>query len=448
MAHKKLMTGSEMHKRARAIQVGIGTAMFLMCGAAARADIGWSVDAGAGHTDNAALTDTAEQSDTLALLGGSINYEHESTRVNASLAGSGNYVHYADDTFDDDFQSRATGKLAVGIIPEKFFWSVDDDYGQISVDQFQPVTPENRQNVNTFTTGPDFIMRLGPQSDLKFSGRYNDTQYEESNQIDSSRWSGSITFLRHVSDTTSWGVVASQQRTEYDAPGSPEYEQPMLYGTWETTGARQSLEINVGANRFDADDESATKPLVRVNWTRRIATSWTMGVNLRSEYQNTTDQFLNQNLIRNPATAELGISQVPAANNGGELSFEFQRPRTRFSVGGGYSQLEYAVDNGLDEDDWYGVVQISRRHTPRLEGFVNYRVDKRKYDNNAAFDDTRQRAELGVDWRLGESLYMTAAYQYSSSDSDSMTNRYSANMVYLMFSIRRGTTAGPRMPTQ
>jgi hypothetical protein len=433
-----------MHKRARATQVGIGTAMFLISCTAARADIGWTIDAGAAHTDNAALTDTAEKSDTMGLLGGSIDYEHDSRRLKASLVGSGNYVHYLDDTFDDDFQSQASGKLAVGIVPDRFLWNVEDTFGQISVNQFQPVTPDNRQNVNTFSTGPDFIARLGPQSDLTFSGRYGDTQYEESDQIDSKRWSGSVAFRRHVSDTTSWGVIASQQHTEYDVPGSPEYDQPMLYGTWQTTGARQSLSIDVGANRIEVDDESSTKPLVRVDWSRRIATAWTMGVRLKSEYQNTADQFLNQNLIRNASAPELGISQAPAANHSGEVSFAFARPRTRFSVGGGYSQLDYSVDNGLNEDAWYGAVEISRRHTPRLEGFVNYRIDKRTYERNAALDDTRQLAEVGLDWRLGKALYMTAAYQYSNADSDAATSRYSANMIYLMFSFRQGTITGPR----
>jgi uncharacterized protein (PEP-CTERM system associated) len=279
---------------------------------------------------------------------------------------------------------------------------------------------------------------------VTFSARYTDTQYETSNQIDSNRYLGSIAFRRHVSDTTTWGVVASQQHTEYDAPGSPEYDQPMLYGTWQTTGARQSLAIDVGANRIEDDNESATKPLLRVNWTRRIATSWSMGLNLKSEYQNTADQFLNSNLIRNPDTAELGISQAPAANYSGELSFAFQRPRTKLTVGSGYSELHYATNNGLNEKDWYGAVQVTRRHTPRLEGFINYRIDKRTYDSNASQDDTRQRAELGLDWRLGKSVYMTAAYQYSSSDSDSAINRYNASLVYLMFSIRQGTITGAR----
>lgn len=441
---KTFMTGVHMHKRAHAIQLGIGAAILFACSAAARAEIGWSVDAGASHTDNATLADTNAKSDTLTSLGATVAYNEQGRRFQASLNGTGNYIRYLDDTYDPDFQSHLTGVLVGGIIPEKFLWTAEDTYGQIAVNQFEPVTPDNRQNINTFTTGPDLIARLDAQSELQFSGRYIDTRYEESNQVNADRLKGSLTFRRHVSDTTFWGVVASDQRIKYDAPGDPSYTQPEIYGTWQSAGSRQTLALDVGANRVDTDTGTFTRPLIHASWNRTLATSWKMNVDLRSEYQNTADQFLVQGPVNNPATAQLGIAEAPAAAYDGDLSFAYQRPRTRFSIGGGYSRLNYVVANGLNQSSWYGTFEIRRRHTPRIEGFIDYRLDKRTYEDDPARDDLRQRAEVGLDWRLGKSVYLTAAYQYNHSTSDSVVNRYTANMAYLMFSFRQGTITEPR----
>jgi hypothetical protein len=430
--------------RARAIQVGISTAILAACIAPVRAEIGWQVDAGVSHTDNATLTDNNGVSDTLTTAGGAIAYDLDGRRIQASLTGHGNYVHYLDNTYDDDFQSFARGDLVVRIIPETFLWTLDDTYGQIAINQFSPVTPDNRQNINTFNTGPDFLVRLGNQSDLKLTGRYSNSQYEETDNIDSEKLTGSIAFRRHLSDSSYWGIVATDSHIKYDAPGDPTYDQPGAYATWSTTGARQTIAVDVGASRVETEDASFTTPLVHVNWSRRVAPSWTMDVHLASEYQNTSDQFVSQNLIRDPGTAEIGVSQAPAATYTGGLAFAFQRARTNFNVGGGYSRLDYVDDNSLNENSWYGTVELRRRHTPQLEGFVNYRIEKRNYQNNPLREDTRQRAELGLDWRVGKSLFLTTGYQYNNADSDSVTNRYSANMVYLTLSYRQGALTGPR----
>lgn len=422
----------------------IGAAL-LIISPVALAELAWSVDTGVGHTDNARLTPTNTESDTLPWVGGMIEFEREGRRLRASLAGQGSYVHYMDDTFDDDFVGSAAGFLELGIVPETFLWTIEDHFGQASVDQFEPVTPENRQNINTFTTGPDFIARLGSQSQLRLAARFSDTTYERSDEIDTQTLTGSISFVRNLSPNTSWAIVAAAQRIDYDAPGVETYEQPSLYVSWQSRGARQALAVDLGANRVEGFGDSHTKPLLRLNWSRRIAPSWTLDANAAAEYRNTSEQFIGRRRlgVSPAATTDLGISAAPAETYEGGLALTFERLRTRFSVGGGYSQLNYVVDTGLDEDSWFGFTQLSRRFTPRLQGFLTYRIEKKDFED-VGQDDTDQTAELGLDWRAGKSLFLTLGYNYSDSDSSSFTNTYTSNVVYLTVSYRYGTTSQPR----
>lgn len=406
------------------------------------AELAWSVDAGVGHTDNATLSATDEVSDTLPWIGGSIAFEHESRRARAALDAQGNYVSYVDDTFDDDFLGYATGSLQLGIVPETFLWTIEDSFGQVTIDQFQPATPDNRQNINTFRTGPDLIARLGRQSQVRLSGRYEDARYEDSDRIDSQTVRASIAFERTLSPNTSWAIVAESRRVEYDAPGTETYDQPALYASWRSTGARQTLSIDLGANRVEGFGDTFTEPLVRVDWQRRIAPSWTMSVNAASEFRNASEQFVNRTGDGTPAagTADVALTDAPAQTYQGGLSFALERPRTRFKIGGGYTQLKYVVDSVPDEDSWFASASISRKFTPRLEGFLTYQVRDQQHAGIDQ-DETEQIAEGGLEWRAGRWLFFTLGYVYSDRESDSLSNTYTSNLVYLTISYRRGQTS-------
>lgn len=433
-----------MHNRDLAVKIVVATAALAIFTPSAFADIGWMVDVSGGQTDNATLVDTDPLSDTLSSVGGAIDYSLDGNRLDASLNGRGNYVHYADGTYDDDFQGYAAGSLVFGFVPDAFLWTINDNYGQIAIKQFEPVTPENRQNINTFSTGPDLILPLGSQSDLKFSARFGDTRYEDSDQINTQTWQGSLSFLRGLSQSSSWGLIASDMRIEYDVPGKPTYDQPELYATWQSTGARQSLSVDLGANRIKTDTESFTKPLVRLDWNRRIAPSWTADLNLGSEYQNTSQQFVRQNDWTDIDTARVGVTDVPAAVYHGGLSFAFQRPRTQFNLGGGYTQLEYITDNGLNEDSWYGNTGLSRRFTPRLQGFLDYRIEEHTYDSDSTRDNEKQVAGARLEWLVGKATFLAAGYRHTDSDSDSLIYTYKEDLYYLTVSYRRGDIATPR----
>lgn len=273
----------------------LATALALaVSGSVSSAEVGWTLDAGVAHSDNVASSNTNEVSDTLTTVGGAVTLERESTRITASLDASGHYLRYIDNTFTDDFVGQAAGSLVLGLVPDRLLWTIEDTYGQVATNQFAPVTPENRQGLNDFSTGPDVLLRFGDQSTVRLSGRYGDTRFENSTQIDTRTWGGSISFLRSVSRTSSWGVVVSQSRIEYDTPATPGYDQPAIYATLQSTGARQSLSVDAGINRVKVADGSENNPLLRLNWNRRITPSLTMNLDLSSEYQNTAQQFASQ----------------------------------------------------------------------------------------------------------------------------------------------------------
>ena len=408
----------------------------------ALADIGWSVESGIKHSDNVTLNDIGEVSDTIASLGGSLSLDRDSRRIQASLIGNGSYRNYLDGTYDDELVGQAAANLLLKLAPDRFHWSFEDTYGQVATNQFAAVTPENRQNINTLSTGPDFLLRLGRQTTLQLSGRYGDTNYQDSSELNTSNWGGSVSVLRNSSSKNSVGVVAEQNRFSYDAPATPNYDQQALYVSWQASGARQSLYVAIGANRVKSVDGSNSNPMLRVDWQRRVTPSWTMNVDLASEYQNTGQQFASQTTGSNSGATNVGISAAPAAARRAGTSFTYQSPRTRVTIGSGYSQLDYVGASTLDEDGWNAMANVHRRLTPRVNGSLGYRINKRDYDAVLNPGRTERIAEAGLDWGFGKSTFLILEYRHTAATSPSPDFRYTDNSISLRVSYRRGETDG------
>lgn len=400
----------------------------------ARADVGWSLDAGLLRTDNAALTNTAKIKDTLTSVGGAVAWELESSRTKISLNGAGSQLHYLNDTFDDDLVGRADLSAVFQLVPERISWTIQDSYGQVAANPFAPATPTNRQDVNFLTTGPDFRLRLGSRTSLQIAGRYGDTRYQGAGNIDTSNWGGSAGLVRELSSATSLGIYGSQTRHSYDDPLTPQYDQRAGWISLQSRNARQSLSADIGFDRVSGAGFSGNNPLLRLLWDRRIYPSWRMRLRLNSEYQNTGQQF-----AQNYAPV-VGIETQPAKTRLGDLSFIFERSRTAVGIGGGWRKADYKGAAALDEDGWFAHADLSHRFSPSLQVFVRSQLDHRSYRAGLDQNIRRWTGETGLDWRLGRSLFLTLGYSHSGSDGDTTVNRYSQNLFSGRLSWRGGST--------
>ena len=420
----------------------IAAALTLSAGTAT-AEIGWSVGVGAGRSDNANRVETGKIDDTLMTLGGALAYELESPRVQASISGNATYLDYLDNTYDSDFLASGDGSLVFGIMPERFLWTFEDTFGQITINQFQPVTPENRQNANYFSTGPDLFLRLGSQTDLRIGGRYADSRYEESDTANDQRLSGDIALIRRTSPQVAWSAVGSASRVEYDVPGNPGYDLQSIFGRVEAEGARQTVNLDLGATRIADGGESYTNPLVRLTWNRLLTPSWTMDLSLGSEYQNTGDRFVSGAGGPDGGTGGVNVSNIPSENYRGALTFSFTRPRTGFYIGTGYSRDNYIRSGLEDQTVWSARLGVSRRFTQRLQGFADATYQQRDFQSAIGGDNTRMFSTR-LDWSFGRATFVTVGYRYEDRSSDIGTNGYTENLIYLSVSYRYGTIGEAR----
>jgi hypothetical protein len=278
---------------------------------------------------------------------------------------------------------------------------------------------------------------------LRIGGRYADSRYEQSDTANDQRLSGDIALIRRTSPQVAWSAVASASRVEYDLPGNPGYDQQNLFGRLQAQGARQTVDLDLGATRVADGGESYTNPLVRLTWNRELTPSWTMDLNLGSEYRNTGDRFVAGASVPDGGTGGVTVSNIPSESYYGGIRFSFQRPRTGFYVGTSYTRDNYVRTSELDQDSWNATAGVSRRFTQRLQGFLDARYEQRDFQSSIGTDDTTTLSAR-LDWALGKAIFVTGGYRYEDRSSDIGTYSYKENLIYLSLSYRYGTIGAAR----
>ncbi|MES1263025.1 MAG: hypothetical protein ABUL69_01635, partial [Peristeroidobacter soli] len=171
-------------------------ALSSLCGIASAKDLQLSVRTGASFSDNISRVVVNPTSDTIAEVGMGLSVEHQTRRLNINAVGDFAYQDYLKDTYDDEVTGNFTGDAEFFIVPGYFSWVASETFGQTRQDLSQGITPANRENINTFNTGPDFTIPLAGPNELEVYGRYNMIDYEET-LLDSNRISAGAA-LKHL----------------------------------------------------------------------------------------------------------------------------------------------------------------------------------------------------------------------------------------------------------
>jgi hypothetical protein len=399
-----------MKARAFGMLVGLLASSATLPATQSGTELEWSLNTAVGHTDNVTLVETDTVGQTVASIGGKIDLAREGSRLNATLRGDGSFLKYLDDAYDDEFLGSAATTVLFGIAGDSLTWTLDDTFGQTATDDFRPSTPDNRGNVNVFSTGPDLRLPIGRGTDLVVSGRFQDSNYEVTDNIDSQTWTATTAIIRRVSTAVSWSLNGSASRIVYDDANSASYNKQELFAQLSTAGSRQTLLIDLGIGFLDQADKTDSNPLVRINWTRRLTPSWKITAEAASQYQNSSDQFVGGvSAVGDEAdlggTQDIILTDQVQRNDSASLSLVVERPRTALRLFSDIAQERFPDSSVLDRDRWSVGAEASRRVTQRLQAFVDASYEKRDYAGSNE-DDSTTVFTAGADWRLGRVIFL------------------------------------------
>jgi hypothetical protein len=403
------------------------------------ADLDWSIESAAGHTDNATRVNNGEITDTIGSIGGHIEVSGTGSRISGRLRGDGRLRSYFDDTYDDDFLGSGAADLRVKLVGEALTWSFSDAFGQVLTDTFEPSTPDNRENLNVFSTGPDLRIRLARGTEVIIRGRIEDASYENSDSVDSQQLSADIGLVRHLSSATAWSVNASSSTVDYDESGNSGYDQQELFLRLESASTKQNLTADIGAGFLGGGDQSDEALIFRLDWMRHVSASWTLELGLHTEFGNSDDQFVRgiSGGGELGGTQDVVLTGQAMRDDRATFGLNFTRSRTQIRLFGDIGSETYPDVANADRERWAMGAEISRRLTPRLEATLRAHHEDRDFDTVIG-DDNTDIFGAQLDWRLGKALYLGFEGRREKRSGDTSFS-YTENIYLASISYRPGT---------
>lgn len=417
--------------------------MSATCASAANVD--YSVEAGVGRSDNIRRTSSDEVGETIGTAGVQLGITQNSRRMVTNVSADLAYYNYFDNTYNGEVIGNFNGLVDLRIVPETFDWIFQDNFGQVRSDPFAPVTPDNRENVNYFTTGPDLTLHFGSQTGLHLSGQYSNVNYEKS-PLDSNRYMGAVALFRDLSAASVLSANMSNTKTSYDsAVAGADYTKQEAFGRYELKGNRTRIGFDAGYSRLRQSTGNDNGWLARLDVDRRVSASSVVSLKLGHEFSDAGSTFVQQQRIgATDLDAQTGVQTAnPFISEYANVSWNFDRQRTAFGVGLSYYDQAYVVQKLLDDTRTLIDAHVSRQLGPAFDVQLTASYSRNDFKNTVGdFDEIGASAILT--WRLGRKLRLLFQYEHFDRNSDLPASGFTENRAWIR--LRYGDAVTPVRP--
>lgn len=430
-----------VHRRLRRLARLTIMAPIVFGASAGAANLAYELEAGVGRSDNIARTATNEIEEDIATAGLQFSLDHVTPRLEADLIGDFAYYDYLDDTYDSEVLGNFTGNATFNVIRDRLQWVVADNFGQVLTDPFEPATPDNREQINYFTTGPNIVMGFGSQTRLRLGARYSITTYEDS-PFDSDSVLGEIELSRMLSSASSLGLSARAQQVEYDeAALDADYDQSEAFLRYHAEGVRTVLTVDAGYTEIDqeAADDSQSGLLLRLDVTRRLSASSTLALGLGREFSSSGAAFASTQAVTGVGLGATPGRQTvdPFTNEYVTLGWSYERNRTGFDLFGSWNDQSYESDPLFDQSLSTLSGSIYRDFSTRLRVQLGASYAEADFEEpNSNYEEISANAT--VSWRLSRSLSIGLTYDHFDRTSDIPDGGYKENRYWLSLTYGSG----------
>lgn len=419
------------HTFCRPLCVLAAAGLFAQCGIA-HADFGLAV--AVGRTDNIdRLEDGRAEETVTASVGGEI--ETRGAASDGRFRWEVGAVDYRDDAYDDEALAFVDANDRFTLFRRALFWNVTDRLGRQAMDPFTPATPDTRDYVNFFATGPELIVPIANDMALSARLNYSDVWYE-SQDVGNTRNGARVGLSFGSTPTRSFGVFADSESVEFDEADLYDgYDRQQVYLQYQTQRRRGTLRAVVGRSEIDRLGEVRDGSLFEGSWLRTISAFSQLDVNFRRGFSDAGELFQAE-IGSSPdfgTVRDIAISAVPVQVSQFSARFSVQKPRIGGGIGVVWSRQEYEQEmpEAAREFPMWDA-RVSRMLTTRLR-FEASAVYGRYELGDSGRRDSDRRLGVALGWSLPRRRSLNLNVMRVERSSDEPGIAYEENRVFVSF---------------
>jgi hypothetical protein len=395
--------------------------------------LGWGLDLGARYTDNVGRTDVDEESETVGIAGLRFNLDVDRRRLQGRAAADLRYQKYFDNTFDSEVVGGLNGLLSLAIVPDNFLWVVQDSYGQVANNRQVADNPDNRQDINYFSTGPDIKLPLGARTSLLLSGRWEDAYIEQTDQ-DNETVLASAALARELTTSTTVSLNYSTSEVDYDEELFFDYKDEQAFLRLAVAGARTTMTVDVGGSRVEQQEIDAKQESVmaRLALTRQVGARSEIRLTAGTTPSNTAQTFRRD---QENGGVDVGPDGATASGDSFQADYGYLTFATDWERGGLTAVLsarseDHEVFSEQNSDQYRGTITVTRDLTRSLSLNVRGTYLEEEF-TETGFKFDQWGAGLGLRWELGRQISLQIRGDHFVGSSDDNTRDYTENRAYI-----------------
>ena len=371
------------------------------------------IAAGVIETDNVLRTENDRVSDTIGELTADIAAHQQTRRLDVDVLSDLQYLTFAHDYFSNELVGNFIGSGTLAIVPQAFEWVGQDNFGQQQLSPTVAVTPANLENINYFTTGPNFMLPLSSLLRAQVSLRYSDVYYQKSD-LNNNRGDASLALIRSLSASSNVSLDVAAERIDFQNSAlNPDYTTEEAYARYEAQGARTKLTADVGYDKVQGLSETGGGALVHFDVTRVLSPSSKLELSFGQDLSDTGNLLRQLQALNGLAVngTFLQRDNDPFTNRYGSLAWTFDRFRTHLSVDVARYEERHVEDFTLNQDRWQFDASLRRDIAPTLTATIGASYARADY-SFAAASYTNFVGSAGLEWRAGRHLNVRAEYDH------------------------------------
>ena len=228
-----------------------------------------SVSAGVGVSDNLSRS-TVKKNQTIRTLGLQFGAKENTRRLNLEVDSDLAYLDYPGSAYGGEIVGHLRGDALLAVVPDRLNWMIRDVFGQTRRSLYDPLTPNNRENVNFFSTGPRVIIGLGDVANLLIAGTYTRNDHEL-RTLNSQQYGFDVGLERHLWASSTVSLHASHDHIVPDELAAVDpYDRESVYLNYSLAGADTLVKVNGGGTRVVLNGSTQTGPMVELEIQRRL----------------------------------------------------------------------------------------------------------------------------------------------------------------------------------
>ena len=414
----------------------------------------YGIDAGLGESDNVTLVPSDKISQTIATADADFAVKEQSRLLEVNAKGDFTYLDYLQNAYSSQLLGRFDGVGNLAIVPGRLIWVVRDDWGQAALDPYTPVTPDNIENINYLTTGPDLTLRLGAINFIDVSARYARAQYQTS-PFNSNRALGSIAVGRDLSAGSTLSLNGDAERVMFDNTLiNTDFDRGSGFVRYALHGYRTDLVADLGATTVSQAGASINGSDAKLQLSRKLSAAATLSFTAGRDLTDAASSF---STVQAGATGIVGTTPPALTSNSytanyASVGWQYVRHRTTIRVTARWEKDTYAGQSALDLTYRGAELNVERQLTRALSMQFIGRWYKTDYPNavvapeagSSNFNDGLVGAALT--WRHGRGLEIRMRYDHASYVVSEGNTGYTENRVFLTVGYRPRSTHDAQEP--